>query len=137
MPLTDQQLRQQLVHYGDTVPPITQRNREQLRARLEVLRARNEVVQARPRSPARTASPSSRANTSPTRTTTRSRPTRGLIELSDSETDTSSNDYLSSRAAGKGANIQTRSIAVGRDSHQSSALSSSNVTADVEQSSRI
>jgi len=127
MPLSDQQLRQELLNYGETVPPITQRNREQLRARLEVLRSR-------PRSPAKK-SPSptrTRANTSATRSTGRSRPIQSLIELSDSETDTSSNGYRPSRSAGRGARTQTRSIAVGRDTDQ--VTSTSNVTADVEQS---
>lgn len=122
MPLTDQQLRQELVKYGETVPPITQRNREQLRARLDVLRAR-------PRSPVPTSPSRTRANASATRGTSRSRPVRGLIELSDSETDTSANDYFPTRS---GAKTQTRSIAVGRDTQPSS-----HVTADVEESSRI
>ncbi|CAF1236453.1 unnamed protein product [Adineta steineri] len=121
MPLTDQQLRQELVQFGETVPPITQRNREQLRTRLQVLQAR-----PRPRSPARASPTRARVNTSPPRATTRSRPVRGLIELSDSETDLSANDYLPSRS---GAKIQTRSIAVGRDTQPST-----NVTADVEES---
>jgi len=127
MPLTDQQLRQELVNYGETVPPITQRNREQLRARLEFL-------QARPRSPVKTSPSRSRSNTSATRSTTRSRPVQNLIELSDSESENSSNDYRTSRSVGKGGNIQTRSIAVGRDFDRATPISSSNVTADVEQS---
>jgi hypothetical protein len=128
MPLTDQQLRQELVSYGENVPPITQRNREQLRARLEVLRSR-------PRSPVKTSPTRTRSpNTSATRSTTRSRPVRSLIELSDSETDTSSNEYPSSRSVGRREKIQTRSIAVGRDTDRVTPTSSSNVTADVEQS---
>lgn len=125
MPLTDQQLRQELLGYGENVPPITQRNREQLRARLEVLRG-----QARPKST--TASPTrSRAgvaasspskarastlgNASPSRTrsgvtptsstsrpSTRSRATNNLIELSDSEVDASATtiETLATRSAG-------------------------------------
>ncbi|UJR10065.1 hypothetical protein I4U23_014287 [Adineta vaga] len=125
MTLSDQQLRQELIRLGETVPPITQRNREQLRVRLEVLRARS-------RSPVRT-SPSptrTRGTTSPSRTSTRSRPVRGLIELSDSETDISSaNDYLPSRSSARGAKPQTRSIAVGRNTQASPS-----VIADVEES---
>ncbi|CAF4405201.1 unnamed protein product [Rotaria socialis] len=123
MPLTDQQLRQELLNYGETVPPITQRNREQLRARLEQIRLR-------PRSPAKSSPSRSRGNTS----TARSRPVHGLIELSDSETDTSANEYLSSRRSGRETNIQTRSVGVGRDTDRTNSLSSSNVTVDVEQS---
>jgi hypothetical protein len=123
MPLTDQQLRQELLHFGETVPPITQRNREQLRARLEVLRSR-------PRSPVKTSPTRTRSNTSATRSTGRSRPVRGLIELSDSETETSPSNYRPSRPG----NVQTRSIAVGRDTDRGTPISSTNVTADVEQS---
>ncbi|CAF4259183.1 unnamed protein product [Rotaria magnacalcarata] len=123
MPLTDQQLRQELLNYGETVPPITQRNREQLRARLEQIRLR-------PRSPTKSSPSRSRGNTS----TARSRPVRGLIELSDSETDTSANEYLSSRRSERETNIQTRSVAVGRDTDRTNSLPSSNVTVDVEQS---
>ncbi|CAF0969195.1 unnamed protein product [Rotaria sp. Silwood1] len=123
MPLTDQQLRQELLSYGETVPPITQRNREQLRARLELLRSR-------PRSPAKSSPTRTRTNAS----TIRSRPGRGLIELSDSETDTSSNEYSTSRRTGRDTNIQTRSIAVGRDSDRSNVLPVSNVAVDVEES---
>ncbi len=122
MPLSDQQLRQELVSFGETVPPITQRNREQLRTRLEVLRLR-------PRSPVGTSPSRSRSNTSATRSTPRSRPGRHLIELSDSETDTSSNGYRASRSPGRATNVQTRSIAVGRDTDRTT-----NVTADVEKS---
>lgn len=125
MPITDQQLRQELLSYGETVPPITQRNRETLRARLEFLRSR-------PRSPAKGSPSRSRTNTS----TTRSRPVRGLIELSDSETDTSTSEYLTSRRTGKETNVQTRSIAVGRDTDRANILPVSNITADVEQSSK-
>jgi hypothetical protein len=131
MPLTDQQLRQELLNYGETVPPITQRNRELLRARLEILRSR-------PRSPVKKpTSPRARSPASPPRSTARpSRPVRGLIELSDSETDTSSSDYRASRSVGKKANVQTRSIAVGRDFNGSTQSPSANVTAEVEESSK-
>ena len=125
MPLTDQQLRQELLKLGETVPPITQRNREDLRARLEIL-------QARSRSPVRTSPTRSRVNASPSRAATRSRPVRGLIELSDSETDISANDYLPSRSTARASKTQTRSIAVGRDTQASPS-----VTADVEESSEI
>lgn len=111
MPLTDQQLRQELLKLGETVPPITQRNREELRTRLDVLRARA-------RSPVR-----ARRTTSPTRAATRSKPVRGLIELSDSDTDFTAENNTPSRA-------QTRSVAVGRDTHVSP-----NVTVEVEESS--
>ncbi|CAF2540339.1 unnamed protein product [Rotaria sp. Silwood2] len=123
MPLTDQQLRQELLSYGETVPPITQRNREQLRARLEELRSQR-------RSPAKSSPSRARTNTS----NVRSRPVRGLIELSDSETDTSSNEYSTSRRTGRETNIQTRSIAVGRDADRPNVLPISNVSVDVEQS---
>lgn len=69
MVLTDQQLRQELISHGETVPPITQRNREQLRARLELLRSQKRT--RTPASPSRTqaaASPSrSQATASPSR----------------------------------------------------------------------
>jgi hypothetical protein len=125
MPLTDQQLRQELIKLGETVPPITQRNREDLRARLEVLQARSHA-------PVRTSPTRTRVNTSPSRTATRSRPVRGLIELSDSETDTSANDYLPTRPTARATRTQTRSIAVGRDTQVSPTA-----TADVEESSEI
>ncbi|CAF3684355.1 unnamed protein product [Rotaria sordida] len=124
MPLTDQQLRQELLNYGETVPPITQRNREQLRARLEQLRSRT-------RSPTKSSPSRTRANIS---TTTHSRPKHGLIELSDSETDTSSAEYSTLRRPGRETHIQTRSIAVGRDSDRSNTLPISTVAVDVEQS---
>ncbi|CAF0861158.1 unnamed protein product [Adineta ricciae] len=117
MPLTDQQLRQELIQLGETVPPITQRNREQLRARLEAL-------QTRSRSPPRTLTTRTRSTTSPSRAAARSRPGRRLIELSDSETDTSP-----SRSPSRGAKPTTRSIAVGRDTH-----TSPRATSDVEES---
>ena len=123
MPVTDQQLRQELLNFGEQVPPITQRNREQLRARLEVLKAR-------PRSPIRSSPARARSPVSPSRSTTRSRPVRGLIELSDSETDTSSNEYHASRSTGREIKVPTRSITAKRDTNIS------NVIPDVEQSSK-
>jgi hypothetical protein len=71
-----------------------------------------------------------RSNASAARSPVRSRPVRGLIELSDSETETTPNDYRASRRS----NVQTRSVAVGRDTDRGSSVSSNNVTADVEQS---
>jgi hypothetical protein len=129
MSIPDQQLRQELVKYGETVPPITQRNREQLRARLEVLRAR-------PRSPIKASPTRNRTNNSTSRSPTRAHPRRGLIELSDSETETSPTvtEYRSSRSTGRGTNVQTRSVAVGRDTDRATPVSSGNVTAEVEQS---
>ena len=124
MPLTDQQLRQELLRYGEVVPPITQRNREDLRNRLEVLRSR-------PRSPVKTSPSRTRSATA----ATRSRPARGLIELSDSETDTSSNDHLSRPGMRGDIPIQTRSIAAKRASERSSPMPVSSVTVDVEESS--
>lgn len=125
MTLTDQQLRRELLKYDESVPPITQSNRERLRAHLEVLRLRT-------RSPVKPASPRARSPTSPsTRATARSRPSRRLIELSDSDTDAPPNEYLATR---KGAHIQTRSVAVGRDTDRVTPISSINVTTDVEQS---
>jgi hypothetical protein len=74
MTLTDQQLRQELISYGETVPPITQRNREQFRARLEVLQSRVRTRTRTPASPSRPhapASPSrSHVTASPSRTRT-------------------------------------------------------------------
>jgi len=75
--LTDQQLREELLHFGETVPPITNRNRQDLLARLEILRSQ----------------PKRSTRTTPTRTRasgasavpSRSRPVPGLIELSDSD----------------------------------------------------
>lgn len=128
MPLTDQELRRELVSYGEVVPPITQRNREQLHTRLQVLRKR-------PSSPVKTTS-SSRARSPPSptsaRSSTRSRTGRNLIELSDSEAETSSNEYLPSRREGR--SVQTRSVAVGRDTDRATPTSPSNITADVEES---
>ena len=126
MSLTDQHLRQELMSFGESVPPITQRNREQLRARLDVLRA-----QPRPRP---TSSPSrSRANTSASRQPTRSRPVPGLIELSDSDTDTPSADHL---LTGGRSSAQTRSIAVRSPANAKSPLPTGKMTVDVEQSSK-
>lgn len=186
MALTDQQLRQELINYGETVPPITQRNREQLRARLEVLQSKKSTRAAAspsrshgtsspsrtrttaspskiPGSPSRTraaASPSkisgspsrslitsspSRTRSSTTTTTggsgriTRSKQTPNLIELSDSETESTSTGVLLSRStrAGQTApSVQTRSIALrSDDSPTSSAKGPGNMTTDVEQSS--
>jgi hypothetical protein len=196
MVLTDQQLRQELINYGEIVPPITQRNREQLRARLEVLQSKKQTRSAgspsrahATASPSRshgssspsrtraTASPSasrvsgspsrSRAGASPSRSattsspsrargsaattntggsgrTTRSKQTPNLIELSDSETESSSTGVLMSRSLRSGQtapNVQTRSIAL-RSQHDSpTSLSSSrgpgNMTNDVELSSML
>jgi len=195
MVLTDQQLRQELINYGEIVPPITQRNREQLRARLEVLQSKKQTRSAG--SPSRahaTASPSrSHGSSSPSRTrataspsasrvsgspsrshagaspsrsvttsspsrargsattntggsgrTTRSKQTPTLIELSDSETESSSTGVLMARSLRSGQtapNVQTRSIAL-RSQHDSpTSLSSSrgpgNMTNDVELSSML
>jgi hypothetical protein len=129
MPLTDQQLRQELLNYGETVPPITQRNREQLRARLDVLRAR-------PHSPIKSPATRTRSPASPPRASARSRPSRGLIELSDSEPETFTNDHRQSRSPAKKSNVQTRTVGVGRDYNASYPSPSLNVTADVEKSSK-
>ena len=132
--LTDQKLRQELTKFGETVPPITQRNREQLRARLELLQSsKSRRSNSNSRTPSRTRSQSkpttpSRArtpvkSTTPSRISTRSKgvatPTKPLIELSDS-------DIESSRT------IQTRSS---RRQNESNLINS--VTEDVEQSSKI
>jgi hypothetical protein len=78
MPVADQQLRQELLSFGETVPPITQRNREQLRARLEILRARSRVSSSPLRTRATAASPSrSRTTASPTRAP--ASPSRSLL----------------------------------------------------------
>lgn len=128
MVLTDQQLRQELLSFGETVPPITQRNREQLRARLDILRAQQ-------RSPVKSSPSRARSNASSGRTSNRSRPGRRLIELSDSEADRSpSSSRTSSRSPPRSNQVQTRSIAVGRDIDHITSSPSNNVTADVEQS---
>jgi hypothetical protein len=197
MVLTDQQLRQELTNLGETVPPITQRNREQLRARLEALRSQTRTRSANSpskshsaaspsraraaNSPSRshgTASPSrtraansparSHATASPSRTrataspsksaltaspprtragaATRSKQTPNLIELSDSETDSTSAGVLRARSvrAGQTApDIQKRSIALRRQHGSPTSLSSGgssgpgNMIDDVEQSSKL
>ncbi|CAF4575888.1 unnamed protein product [Rotaria sp. Silwood1] len=213
MTLTDQQLRQELINYGETVPPITQRNREQLRARLEILqsqtrtrtsaspsrsqaaaspsrsqlaaspsrttRTSSAAASASPSRPPAAASPSrmTRATASPSRTTrsaaspsrslatsspsrirssatttttvasrptTRSQQPSNLIELSDSETDSSSTGVLMSRSLRSGQttpNVQTRSIALRRQNDSPTGIpsitdiaGSGNITDDVEQS---
>ncbi|CAF0832437.1 unnamed protein product [Adineta ricciae] len=74
MVLTDQQLRQELISHGETVPPITQRNREQLRARLEVLRSH---TRTRTSGTGAASSPSrSQASSSPLRTRSAASPAR-------------------------------------------------------------
>ncbi|CAF0825009.1 unnamed protein product [Adineta steineri] len=81
MTLTDQQLRQELISYGEIVPPITNRNREQLRTQLEVLRSQKRTTRTAAASPVRTrstASPS-RSNASinsPSRTRAAASPVR-------------------------------------------------------------
>jgi len=204
MTLSDQQLRQELINYGENVPPITQRNREQLRSRLEVLqsqtRPRNAAAspsrsqataspvrtrataspvrsQGGSNSPSRTraaASPSrsvaanspsrTRAAASPSRLAAASSPSRtrssattnttaslpktrskqspNLIELSDSDTESSSTGVLLSRSARAGQtepNVQTRSIALRRQNKSPSSGSEGpgNITNDVELSSSL
>jgi hypothetical protein len=199
MTLSDQQLRQELIAYGETVPPITQRNREQLRSRLEVLQSqtRTRNAGASPsRSPVRTrataspvrsqgssnspsrtraaASPSrsvaanspsrTRATASPSRLAAASSPSRtrssattnntaslpktrskqspNLIELSDSETESSSTGVLLSRSVRAGQtqpNVQKRSIALRRQNKSPSSGSEGpgNITNDVELSSSL
>ncbi len=213
MVLSDQQLRQELINYGEIVPPITQRNREQLRTRLEALQSQKRTrsggaspsrsraaaspsrsnatssptrtrasaspstsnVSGSPSRTRATASPStSRVSGSPSRTraaaaspsrsvttsspsrtrasaktntggsgrTTRSKQTPNLIELSDSDTESSSHGVLMSRSvrAGQTApSVQTRSIALQsqHDSPTSSSGGPGNVTNDVELSSML
>lgn len=79
--LTDQQLRAELLQYGETVPPITNRNRQDLLARLEILRARPK--RSTRASPVRGRTSAAASSSGPSR----SRPVPGLIELSDSDTD--------------------------------------------------
>lgn len=127
MVLSDQQLRQELVKFGETVPPITQRNREQLRARLEVLRAR-------PRSPVKPTSTRGRpsAPRSPSPPTTHTG--RRLVELSDSDSETPSTAYRASRSTvARSANNPTRATA-GRDTDRDTPRYTGNLTADVEES---
>jgi len=76
MVLSDQQLRQELINYGEIVPPITQRNREQLRARLEVLRAQKTKHASGSPSRTRAAASPSRVSSSPSRTRTTGSPSR-------------------------------------------------------------
>lgn len=109
--LTDQQLRSELLSFGEEVPPITNRNRADLIARLERLREKGK----RP-----TRSSPSRARTSTAPTASRSRVVPGLIELSDSDTDAPSN-YSSNNTRSS-----QRSIPVPQ---------SSSIATEVEQSS--
>ena len=129
MALTDQQLRQELVKFGETVPPITQRNREQLRARLEILRGQA-------RSPAKPSPTRGRPNSSRSPSPPQSRTGRRLIELSDSDSETPSNAYRASRSTvARSANIPTRSTATaGRDTDRDTQRYTGNLTADVEES---
>lgn len=125
MSLTDQQLRQELIKYGQTVPPITQRNRDQLRVLLQELRLR-------PRASPKSSPSRPRGNVS----SARSRPSRRLIELSDSETDTSATENISTRHAGLTETYhQSRSIAVRRDSDRVNPITIPSVSVDVEESS--
>ena len=120
--LTDYQLRQELSKFGENVPPITTRNREQLRARLELLRSakpKGRTSSAASPSRARNRSVGSPRRTTPSRISTRSKGVapavttttpKKLIELSDSEVESP-------------RTIQTRSrgdISVTEDVEQSS-----------------
>ena len=113
MALTDQQLRQELLSFGETVPPITQRNRQQLQARLEQLRGQAAA--------ATKATAVKRSQGTPSR----SRPVPGLIELSDSETENTPNQAW-----------PTRSTAIHRTQETRSTPITSSVSAEVEQSSK-
>jgi hypothetical protein len=88
MVLSDQQLRQELIGYGDIVPPITQRNREQLRARLETLRAQKtkQVAGSPSRTGTRATASPSRAAGSPSRSRTPASPSRATSSPSRSRT---------------------------------------------------
>ena len=86
MVLSDQQLRQELIGYGDIVPPITQRNREQLRARLETLRAQKSKQVPSSPSRARAAPSPSRTAGSPARSRTPASPSRATSSPSRSRT---------------------------------------------------
>ena len=129
MVVTDQQLRQELVKFGENVPPITQRNREQLRARLAVL-------QSRPRSPVKPSPARSRPTASRSPSPPRGRSGRGLIDLSDSDTETPSNSYRASRSTvARSTNIPTRSSATaGRDDNRETQRYTGHLTAEVEES---
>lgn len=179
MVLSDQQLRQELISYGEVVPLISQRNREQLRARLEVLRTQKSKKVAS--SPSRTrstaspsrataspsraaaASPSRRATASPSRSLTTSSPSRtrssittntggsgratrskqtpNLVELSDSDVEsTTKNVTRSTRAGQTTPQTQNRSISLRSQgdslpSTSGSTRSPGKVTDDVEESS--
>ena len=78
MVLSDQQLRQELINHGEIVPPITQRNREQLRAQLELLRSRKirQVAASPSRTRSGAAASPSRAASSPSRTRGAASPSR-------------------------------------------------------------
>lgn len=109
MVLSDQQLRQELISYGEVVPLITQRNREQLRARLDLLRSQKSKKSAS--SPTRTrsaASPARTATASPTRRSTAS-PSRSLTTSSPSRTTRSSTTTTTTTTSAGGSGRGTRS----------------------------
>ena len=95
MVITDKKLRQELISYGETVPPISQRNREQLRARLEFLQSQKQTRAATAASPSRHQS----AN-SPLRTTrSTASPSYAHRTASPSHTTRSAASPLHSRSA--------------------------------------
>ncbi|CAF0773961.1 unnamed protein product [Didymodactylos carnosus] len=142
MVLTDAELRRQLIAYREPVPPITNRNRDQLTARLEVLCSRPQTRHQQQISSdiqsARHPHTTSRITT--TSTSTRSAANR-LIELSDSEAETGPGDYLYSRSVSHTSPaVQKRSIEVRRPfdssltSDQLPSPVAPSISQDVEQS---
>jgi hypothetical protein len=107
MVLSDQQLRQELINYGEIVPPITQRNREQLRARLEVLRAQKTKHAAGSPSRTRAAASPSRAASSPSRSRTTASPSRAASSPSRSRTTASPSHTRASGTANTGGSGRT------------------------------
>ncbi|CAF1441558.1 unnamed protein product, partial [Didymodactylos carnosus] len=126
------------------VPPITSRNRDDLIARLEILRAKPQTRQLRSDSQSYRPSTntSSRITTSSTTSSIRPAPSR-LIDLSDSETETASGDHVYSRSIlvrQKSPISQKRSAQVRQPydhsltSDQQKSSTTSSITHDVEQS---
>ena len=107
MVLTDQQLRQELTNFGEIVPPITQRNREQLRARLELLQSIK-----KPRN----------STTSPTRT-------RGAAAASPSRLNTTSSPSRTRAAASSPSKARVAASSPSKTRVAASSPSKSRVTA--------
>ena len=107
MVLTDQRLRKKLTYFGEIVPPITQRNREQLRARLELLQSIK-----KPRN----------STTSPTRT-------RGAAAASPSRLNTTSSPSRTRAAASSPSKARVAASSPSKTRVAASSPSKSRVTA--------